>query len=396
MTAHSDIEGEASYVSRDEPDVYSFDARVGLVARAFDDIRYEGGVEYEHRDMARALATVEDAFESVYETLEANYATWEENKEQLNTIIDQLGNTDAYEGSVEETAEQYIVREQERMDEQKKLLLQAQGLWDNYQQIQNEFGEIKYNGVTESGPGAFVVAVNGSAEEYRTHVKDLDGTAWGQKGRTDLRVDDSDLAQLIYDTLGNHSNDGAIVMGEEADGRETFLPQTVKIPDAAVSLNAYPADGGTKHEAAVDAVYDEVCDTDGAEMVRASVVLSATDGNIRLFRRGDRLGEVPYDVLNPLFTGEPVDVTQLTVVEETTDDGEDTVRLYRHEDDVEKSEMPYLAADDIYNGDTDTVDGDDLVLRETSNGIELWEQDVTTFAYDADEHARVPAFWETS
>jgi hypothetical protein len=378
--------GEAQYASQDESADYSFEERVDRVAQALDDIRYEDGVEYEHRDMARQLAAVEDAFEDVYEALDENYALWEDNKGLLDEVADQVADAEA-------TVEQYVAREQERMEEQKELLLKAQGLWENYQQIQDEFGEIKYNGVTESGPGAFVVAVNGEADEYRRHVKDMDGPAWGQKGRTDLRVDDPDLAQLIYDTLGNHSNDGAIVIGDDETGRETFLPQTVKIPDAAVSLNAYPTEGGTKHEAAVDAVYDEVCDSDGEEMVRAALVLSSTDGKVRMFRRGERLGDVPYDVLDPLFDDGPVDVARLMFVEETGDAGNEEIRLYRHEDDTAKSEQASIAAEQVYNCVTpDQVDGDDLVLRETSQGIELWEQDVTTFEYDADNPSRGSPF----
>lgn len=328
------------FSTRDRAAEYFFEERVGLVAQALNDIRYENGVKYMYSEEGEELDT---ALRELQEYVSEN------DDEQLQAYVDRVIEADA------------------------------------------EFDDIKYNGESESGPGAFVVLVDGPLEEYRKTVKELDGTAWGQQGR-DPSLEDEDLAQLIYDTLGNHTNDGAIVIGEDEDGNEAFLPRTAIIPGARVSRNAYPAGGGTKHEAAVNAVYDDVRDGDGDEMVRASVTLSSTDGKIREFRRGDFLGGVAYETLQPLFDDEdPVDVTTLEFFEETVEEDQEEVRLYRHDPTKsERRKQDYLLADEIYP--VDDVDGDNLVLRETRDGgIELWEQDVITYEYSPDDNSLATA-----
>ncbi len=380
----------------DRPDqkTYTFDEQVGLVAQALDDIRYEDGVEYEHRDMARQLAEVEDAFSDLYHALEENQEKWGVSQELYDEFAEQAGESlDEYaDSALGEAARAYMEHEKERMEEHKELLLKESDLWEQYCDVQDRFGEIKYNEHQESGPGAFVVAVNGPASEYMEHVEELDGTEWGRTGR-EPRVDDPDLAQLIYDTLGNHSNDGAAVMAEDdGSGQERFLPQTVWIPDAAVSQNAYLNEGGTKHRAAVNAVYSDIRNDDGEELVRASLVLSSTDGKIREFRRGDYLGELSEEQLAPLFEGEEVDVTQLRF-DSVEKDGMEAVRLYRDVDDHASEEVVHCSVEDVYP-DYAGEDPEDLVLRETEDGIDLWEQDIRTFNYDADDMPRVPVYWE--
>ncbi len=384
--------------SEREQRTYGFDERVGLLAQAFDDIRYEDGVEYEHRDMARQLAEVEEGFDDIHRALEENHEKWEVSQELFDVFVDTAEEKidDYNDSELGEKARQYIEHERKRMEEHKKLLLEEKGLWDKYQDIRDRFEEIKYNGYSESGPGEFAIAVKGPASEYMKHVDGMDGTEWGSIGR-DPRVDDPDLAQLIYDTLGNHSNDGAIVMAEDAEsGRETFLPETVWVPDAQVSQNAYLKEGGTKHRAAVNAVYgdvrDESGDESGEEMVRASLVLSETDGKIREFRRGDYLGDVAEEQLYPLFDGDDVDVTQLRF-EAVREDGTEEIRLYREEDGVDDADLSYITVEDVYP-DYAGEAPDDLVLRKTDDGIDLWEQEITTFNYDAGDKPRVPSYWE--
>lgn len=278
----------------DADEEYAFREQVGMIAEALDAIRYEDSVEYTHSGMAQVLAEVDEEFEEIYAQLEENHEQFGDNHETYQKMESMYQELVAEDDLPEEASElmetigTYMEQEGVRMEQEEERMLEEKRLREKYREIREYFDDIKYNGESESGPGAFVILVDGPAEEFAEYANEKkegekdaeeDGTEWESKG-IDPTWDDEQLAQLIYDTM--ERNDGAIVVGEDG-----FLPKTYWVPDTDAPEDAY-VDGGTKHDAAVNAVYN-------GEVEVESLILSETDGAIRWFREDETPVKFAYD-----------------------------------------------------------------------------------------------------
>lgn len=250
-----------------------FEEQVGVVAQALDDIRYADGVEYKHDSKAESVDGVQEDLSEEYE--------------MLSGIMEQADELDYDELS---PPVRELVSSVEAFGEQGA---------DTYESLMDYFGsfeDVKYDGETESGPGALVVMVDGPAEAFAEYANEKKkgakdatkhGTYWGKEG-LEPSVYEEDLAQMIYDT--SVRNDGAIIIGEDG-----FLPQTYWVPDAEAPEDAYSDVGGTKHDAGVNATYADILDENGEDVSVESLVLSAERGSITRFQRDQSPMLFPYD-----------------------------------------------------------------------------------------------------
>lgn len=220
--------------------------QVGRVAQALDSIRYEDEdiVEYTHTEKAGRKQDIE---------------------EDLTDLISDL----------EENPE-------------------LQDRWNDYLESLEEFDDIKYDGETESGPGAFITIVDGPKELMEDYASEMPNTNWknefGENMPADYQPDimDEHFPQVVYETM--EANDGALVMGENG-----FSSNMYEIPDVEdMEEELMPKKGGTKHRAAAKAVHSNLKDQHGDEIDVTSIVLSETDGCIRVFEE-DGGTEFPYN-----------------------------------------------------------------------------------------------------
>lgn len=168
-----------------------------------------------------------------------------------------------------------------------------------FEEVDQMFG--KYDGESDSGPSAFLLFVDDEAEsavqdsDYAVplHSPDWNKYDWSDDGVPD--VDHEELDQVVHDVMTD--NDGAMVIGEDG-----IYQDTVEIQGSELSVDDYPEVGGTKHKAAVDAMYDDLTDEDGEEVYREALILSGKTGYARHFRPAEEgsdkkfeIKEFPYD-----------------------------------------------------------------------------------------------------
>ena len=287
--------------------------RVKRVAQALDSIRYEdeGIVKYSLSDISKKANEKEKDISEVFRALEEDFGVWkesrseyEENKRQLEQIKSQYDALDTKNDEFESVLEElddFVENEETRLDAEEDFVadieekfLKQEGLWDDYLDIKDMFSDIKYDGETESGPGAFITVVNGPKEAMEHHANEMPNTNWKNENDENMPagyepdIFDEGFPQAIYETM--ESNDGAIIFGNNG-----FSSSMYEIPDVEnLDEDLMPKKGGTKHRAAVKAAHSNLREKYGEEFEVTSIVLSETDGYIRVFGENGAT-EIPYN-----------------------------------------------------------------------------------------------------